>query len=118
MDTTTAASPPVQAWELLADLAASGHASATIADADALAKRIAELTRGRLACPWGLLLLQADVHIPRALASWGLDDERTQRLIVRNGHGLPADAVEWRPGDRAHVRWEPERAHVVVEPAS
>jgi hypothetical protein len=31
---------------------------------------------------------------------------------------VPADAVEWRPGDRAHVRWEPERAHVVVEPAS
>jgi ABC-type Fe3+/spermidine/putrescine transport system ATPase subunit len=31
---------------------------------------------------------------------------------------VPADAVEWRPGDRAYVRWEPERAHVVVEPAS
>jgi spermidine/putrescine transport system ATP-binding protein len=31
---------------------------------------------------------------------------------------VPADAVDWRPGDRAYVRWEPERAHVVVEPAS
>jgi spermidine/putrescine transport system ATP-binding protein len=31
---------------------------------------------------------------------------------------VPADASDWRPGDRAHVQWDADRAHVVVEPAS
>jgi len=31
---------------------------------------------------------------------------------------VPADAMDWRPGDHAHVQWDPDRAHVVVEPAS
>jgi len=39
------------------------------------------------------VLLQT-VAPPAASARWGLDDARTQRLLTRNGHGLPADAIE------------------------
>ncbi|HEX9371912.1 MAG TPA: GAF domain-containing protein, partial [Roseiflexaceae bacterium] len=93
MDTTTVASPLERAWELLSDLAACGQDSATIHDAENLARCITDRVRGRLPCPWGLFLLQLHVDTTSS-ASWGLDDESVQRLIARNGHGLPTDAVE------------------------
>ncbi|MEP7188319.1 MAG: hypothetical protein ABI901_03905, partial [Roseiflexaceae bacterium] len=93
MDTSTEATPLVRAWELLADLAACGQDSAAIRDAHELASCIADHVARRLPCPWGLVLLQAAAQ-PEASARWGLDDERTQRLLTRNGHGLPADAID------------------------
>ena len=78
MDTSTEATPLVRAWELLADLAACGQDSAAIRDAYELASCIADHVARRLACPWGLVLLQA-VGQPDALARWGLDDERAHR---------------------------------------
>ena len=93
MDTSTEATPLVRAWELLADLAACGQDSTAIRDAHELASRIADHVARRLPCPWGLFLLQTTAH-PAASARWGLDDDRTQRLLMRNGHGLPADAIE------------------------
>ena len=93
MDTTTEATPLVRAWELLADLAACGQDSTAIRDAQELAQPYRRSVARRLPCPWGLILLQT-VADPAASARWGLDDERTQRLLKRNGHGLPADAIE------------------------
>ncbi|MEO7913103.1 MAG: GAF domain-containing protein, partial [Roseiflexaceae bacterium] len=93
MDTSTEATPLVRAWELLADLAACGQDSTAIRDAQVLASCIADHVARRLPCPWGLVLLQ-NVAQPSISARWGLDDERTQRLLTRNGHGLPADAIE------------------------
>ena len=94
MDTTTVASALARAWELLAHLAACGQAQATIRDAEALAQRIADLARDHLPCPWGLFLLPSSVGPTPTPASWGLDDEQAELLIVRNGHGLPAGALE------------------------
>jgi spermidine/putrescine transport system ATP-binding protein len=31
---------------------------------------------------------------------------------------VSADVTRWRPGDRAHVAWDPARGHVVAEPMS
>src|SRR5215213_4743492 len=93
MDTSTEATPLVRAWELLADLAACGQDNTAIRDAHELASRIADHVARRLPCPWGLVLLQTIAH-PATSARWGLDDARTQRLLKRNGHGLPADAIE------------------------
>ena len=93
MDTSTEATPLVRAWELLADLADCGQDSTAIRDAHELASRIADHVARRLPCPWGLILLQTVAH-PAASARWGLDDDRTQRLLKRNGHGMPADAIE------------------------
>src|SRR5215207_2536995 len=93
MDTSTEATPLARAWELLADLAACGQDSTAIRDAHELASRIADHLARRLPCPWGLVLLQT-VAYPAASARWGLDDARTQRLLKRNGHGLPADAID------------------------
>ena len=94
MDTTTVASPLARTWELLADLASCGQANMTIYDAETLARRIIDLIHDRLACPWGLLLLQNGVTSAHTSAAWGLDAELEQRLIARNGHGLPSEAVE------------------------
>src|SRR5262245_50564302 len=93
MDTSTEATPLARAWELLADLAACGQDSTAIRDADELACRIADLVGRRLPCPWGLVVLQP-IAQPATSAQWGLDDEHTQRLLKRNGHGLPTDAIE------------------------
>src|SRR5215213_5583687 len=93
MDTSTEATPLVRAWGLLADLAACGQDSTAIRDTHELASRIADHVARHLPCPWGLILLQTATQ-PAASARWGLDDDRTQRLLTRNGHGLPADAID------------------------
>src|SRR3954469_24619248 len=93
MDTTTIAGPLVRAWELLADLAACGQDKATLHDAQSFVRRAVELTRSYLPCPWGLLVLHSNREEP-VRASWGLDDERLQLLLARNGHRSAAEAIE------------------------
>jgi GAF domain-containing protein len=93
MDTSIEATALVRAWELLADLAACGQDNTTIRDAQELASRIADHVARRLPCPWGLILLQSSVQ-SAASARWGLDDERAQRLLTRNGYPLPADLID------------------------
>ena len=93
MDTTTLAAPLVRAWGLVASLAACGQDGATIDDAQSLARRVADLMRSHLPCPWGLIVLHSTVGTP-ITASWGLDDARLQRLLEYNGHGALADALE------------------------
>ncbi|HEU5098120.1 MAG TPA: GAF domain-containing protein, partial [Roseiflexaceae bacterium] len=93
MDTSTEATPLARAWELLADLAACGKDSIAIRDAQELASCIADRVARQLPFPWGLVVLQ---NVGRSLVSarWGVDEERAQRLLTRNGHALPADVID------------------------
>src|SRR5262245_8500634 len=93
MDTTTVAGPQVRAWELLANLAASGQDSVALHDTQSFVQHAVELMRSHLPCAWGLLLLHSIAEGP-ARASWGLDDDQLQELLARNGHHQPADIIE------------------------
>src|SRR5262245_60399032 len=93
MDTTTVAGPQVRAWELLANLAASGQDSVTLHDTQSFVLHAVELMRTHLPCPWGLMLLHSVADGP-ARASWGLGDDQLQELLVRNGHPHSADVIE------------------------
>jgi len=94
MDSTKVASALARAWELLADLAIYGQTRATINDTETLVLRVVDLIQSRLPCPWGTFLLRSDVNAGATFASWGLDDEAANAILTRNGHGLPADAIE------------------------
>lgn len=89
MDTTTVTSPQVRAWELLTGLAEYGRSGGGAMQD--LVRRIAELAREHLPCPWGVVAVQsADAT---ASAGWGIPQERQQRLAART-ISVPEQTIE------------------------
>jgi GAF domain-containing protein/two-component sensor histidine kinase len=93
MDTTTVASTPVRAWELLADLAAYGQEHS--ASPQELAQQIVELIQQHLACPWGLIVIGPAAG-DAVIANWGVDADLQRRLLDRDQSSLPDNTAELR----------------------
>ena len=109
--------PTVRIGELLAEAASIGSAPGTelaVGDAVSLMVRpealrvVRERSGGGLSLP----VVVDDAIFQGTGMRLDLSTPDGAQIVAL----VPADAADWRPGDRAHVEWEPERGHVVAEP--
>ena len=56
-------------------------------------RRVTEIVRSHLTCPWGFIVLHSLVEAP-IWAGWGLADEQIRHLLTRKRRATPADAID------------------------